>query len=447
MHKSAPAILLTLGLGFQAQAQPSRDIPLIQSKIDSAQKYFARVWSSVLSARGAQFQPPRVIAFTGSYSTACGKVTAGNGFQCAADNSIYLDAAFLAGEMRDAAAALRTDGDFAAIVIAAHEFGHAVAAQLKVVFNQHPTIREYASEQMADCFAGAVTRQAKGDGLLEAGDLAEGLYSLAHAGDGARDPKADLTSMRGQLRFTMSHGISHGFARSRQAAFLQGYYLGPNVCSVRLGPAPPPAAQRVIASNNLRPLQLGRPSSNLRCTWSYTQAGMLLADTSQQFASCLMNLLPPSAALTDHLRIEVTSTLQGGKEANDAGIYYADPKQSGKVARYGYGTNGFGGLSLYDPDNFSNSYGGFPLSGQPWNLDKINGPGKANRITLDIHHEGAGVYFLKFVNGILMDFAMNQYASVGFTLGRRLGEEAGLYIRLPGTKALFTDFQVSALRD
>jgi predicted metalloprotease len=105
------------------------------------------------------------MAFSSSIDTACGPIKPGNGIYCSGDNTIYLDAQFLARLMNETAEHNKTDGDYAAIVVAAHEFGHQVAHQLGST-----SPNSFYEEQQADCLAGAITRQARIDGYLGFGD-------------------------------------------------------------------------------------------------------------------------------------------------------------------------------------------------------------------------------------------------------------------------------------
>ena len=105
---------IVVSIGTQMPAlgqQPTHtEIEQVRRKIISAQGYFNSVWSAVFASRGSDFRTPRVIAFSDSYETACGKAKAGDAFYCPRDNNIYLEAAFLAGEVKRAAGALHTDG-------------------------------------------------------------------------------------------------------------------------------------------------------------------------------------------------------------------------------------------------------------------------------------------------------------------------------------------------
>lgn len=91
-------------------------------------------------------------------------------------------------------------GDFAAGVIIAHEFGHHVAAELATQTNSDPPVGQNA-ELIADCFAGVWTYAVANDGLLEDGDTNEAISALGLIGDNTG---------------------SHGTTLERQQAFVTG---------------------------------------------------------------------------------------------------------------------------------------------------------------------------------------------------------------------------------
>jgi predicted metalloprotease len=122
---------------------------------------------------------PRLVAFVKQVDTACGPLDgAAIAVYCGADNSIYYDAYYLAYMAKTAAFKAGTDGEYAPLVVIAHELGHAVQHQLRI--DNELTID---GENTADCVAGALTREVASAGSLDAGNLREALVML---GSGSR---------------------------------------------------------------------------------------------------------------------------------------------------------------------------------------------------------------------------------------------------------------------
>lgn len=78
-------------------------------------------WSQVFRERGAQYPPPKLVLFIGSFPTACGMgMSAAGPFYCTQDRKVYIDLQFYE-LMRDR---FRAAGDFAQAYVIAHEVGH-----------------------------------------------------------------------------------------------------------------------------------------------------------------------------------------------------------------------------------------------------------------------------------------------------------------------------------
>jgi predicted metalloprotease len=129
-----------------------------------------------------------------------------NAFYCDRDHAIYYDLNFLGRQ-------LQTDGDFAPVTIIAHEWGHLIQADLGLLDSSRYTID---IELQADCFAGAYAKHAGEEGLLEPGDLDEGVGNLYKAGD-----ESDLP--------WFASG-AHGQPDQRVAAFQRGLDNGADKC-------------------------------------------------------------------------------------------------------------------------------------------------------------------------------------------------------------------------
>jgi hypothetical protein len=101
-------------------------------------------------------------------------------------------------------------GDFAVAMVMAHEFGHHIQDELGVFGRfDTPTI-----EQHADCLAGVWTASAEQIGILDPGDVEEGMTAAWLVGDSAFD--------------AVDH---HGTSDERVTAFMTGYTgAGPSAC-------------------------------------------------------------------------------------------------------------------------------------------------------------------------------------------------------------------------
>lgn len=129
-----------------------------------------------------------------------------NAFYCSASNSIYYDYNFMSRMYSQV-------GDYAAVSILAHEWGHLVQTQLGISNGRAFSIH---MELQADCLSGAYTQYAEKMGVLEEGDMEEAGVGLFGAGD----PK-------GMPWFAP---LAHGKSMQRISAFLDGYKGGVQVC-------------------------------------------------------------------------------------------------------------------------------------------------------------------------------------------------------------------------
>ena len=199
------------------------DVAASNAKAVMAYNALVAMWSADFQQIGARFAPPRLVRYRGAVRTSCGIMGGNNAAYCTARNTIYFDEIFLARQTRDAARALGTDGDMAAVGIIAHEMGHAVAMQLGA---DSPV--PYYNEAAADCLAGVFTRRSARDGSLEPGDLEEAFHGLAAAGD----PTPQLTGDRRIDRRIVYRAalMGHGTRDQRLANFTTGYEQGTDAC-------------------------------------------------------------------------------------------------------------------------------------------------------------------------------------------------------------------------
>jgi hypothetical protein len=195
------------------------------SNEEAAAAYGALVsmWTKEFREIGARFAAPRFVRYRGATRTQCGVMPASNAVYCFNNNTIYYDDVFLAGQAKLTGYALGTDGDMAAVGIIAHEMGHAVAMQLG--FRSRVT---YENEAVADCLAGAFTKQAGADGSLETGDIDEAFHAMAAAGDPELRPSGDRRLDRRRAAVLARSG--HGTRDQRMQNFRSGLLGGGAAC-------------------------------------------------------------------------------------------------------------------------------------------------------------------------------------------------------------------------
>jgi uncharacterized protein len=188
-------------------AEPApEDLPLGQLAV-LAIKDINGFWQQAFAAIDKEYVGPiNVVPYSASHPimTPCGRSMSNNAFYCATSHSIYFDVNFLKRSMNRV-------GDFAAVTILAHEWGHLVQRELGL--SKRLTIQ---NELQADCFAGAYTKHAAEVGYLEEGDLEEGGVNLLLAGDSEGIPW-----------FAKS---AHGQPKQRVNAYLVGFKQGAGGC-------------------------------------------------------------------------------------------------------------------------------------------------------------------------------------------------------------------------
>ena len=146
---------------------------------------------------GLRIQPPRLFFFEGTaYSRGCPNPGIDAPAYCPADHTVYL-------ELKLGNQVAERYGDFGALSIIAHEFGHAYMFKR----NQHPVGKN--GELAADAFAGGFARYAEQKGSLEPGDLDEARATFASVGD-----------------YEVYHHDHHGTPMERRQAFENGYLQG-----------------------------------------------------------------------------------------------------------------------------------------------------------------------------------------------------------------------------
>jgi hypothetical protein len=196
----------------QAVEITKADVNAMTYKVNMASSFFEATWRDIFARAGYKYPAPKLVGYVDSTKSGCGELKANNAHYCGADNTIYYDTLFLTRMMKYTGNQLHSDGDYAPIVVLAHEMGHGVAYVLGV----NPS---YANnrENLADCLAGVVTGYAAAAKNLEAGDFEEGELALKLGGDGPNTP------------FNSDH--AHGPAEERVLMFERGFRGGLPACS------------------------------------------------------------------------------------------------------------------------------------------------------------------------------------------------------------------------
>jgi len=146
-------------------------------------------WGQLMPALGGEYVPAKLVLFRDMIESACGFAEAATGpFYCPGDQKVYVDLGFY-DDLRERFGA---PGDFAQAYVIAHELGHhaqrlmGIEQQVRQAQRSDPEAANELSvrlELQADCFAGVWGYHAAQRGILEAGDLEEGLNAAAAIGD------------------------------------------------------------------------------------------------------------------------------------------------------------------------------------------------------------------------------------------------------------------------
>lgn len=228
------------GAAFSAgDAGPSTDQPVVAQTsidnvlIDPAEAYepsraarfpdplhahIDAYWADRFQEAGRTYRSPGgVVGFTNTIETGCGLADAAveTAFYCVLDETIYYSVTY-----RDIVD--ENIGDYGWVVVVAHEWGHHVQRILgydvAMLPYQTGDLAPVLVEKQADCLAGAYTDIAELSGWLDPGDVNEGIRMTELSGDPAGT--------------AIQLPTAHGSGSDRVAAFLSGYELGLDGCSL-----------------------------------------------------------------------------------------------------------------------------------------------------------------------------------------------------------------------
>ena len=220
----------TAGGSGEVVSTPAEDSAkqFVSFVLDDAQQ----TWAAIFASNNATYTDARLILFRDGVQSACGFAESATGpFYCPGDSQVYIDLGFY-DELRERFGA---PGDFAEAYVLAHEIGHHVQrltgaeAEVRRAQQRDPArANQYsvALELQADCYAGVWASSAQSRGLLDVGDVEEGLGAAAAVGDDR------IQRMGGG--YVNPDAFTHGSAADRTAWFKRGLESGdPGSCAMR----------------------------------------------------------------------------------------------------------------------------------------------------------------------------------------------------------------------
>ena len=210
------------GGGSSGTVDPA-DEPLVQEMSDALDD-IQSFWASD-KGMGSDYTDATLVLFTDAVATGgCGNAPSSVGpFYCPVDETAYIDLSFF----KELQGRFGAPGDFAQVYVLAHELGHHVQ---KLVGTSDDVRRQQEAEPgnanelsvrlelQADCYAGVWGNSAQDRGLIEPGDIDEGLGAASAVGDDA-------------LGNSNQESWTHGSSESRQRWFRAGFDSGdPAAC-------------------------------------------------------------------------------------------------------------------------------------------------------------------------------------------------------------------------
>ena len=171
-------------------------------------------WTQLFQKEGIQYQRAKLVVFRDLTPSACGTGQAASGpFYCPSDGKVYLDLSFFDELDRRFGA----PGDFAQAYVVAHEIGHHVQNLIGTA-DRRTNEDSVRIELQADCYAGVWAASASQRGVLETGDVEEGMGAASAVGDDR------MQEMSG--RGVNPDAFTHGSAAQRVEWFRRGLQSG-----------------------------------------------------------------------------------------------------------------------------------------------------------------------------------------------------------------------------
>jgi uncharacterized protein len=201
-----------------------KEVQFVSFVLDDTQNF----WRQQFEAAGKRYQRARLVLFRSQVSSGCGLASSATGpFYCPLDQRVYIDLGFFDELQRR----FQAPGDFAEAYVLTHEIGHHVQQELGIEqkvrqeSQSNPGDANELSvrlELQADCLAGVWARSTYDRGLLESGDLQEGLTAAAAVGDDRIQQQAhgriDPESFTHGTSEQRSHWLQTGFDSGRLEA-------------------------------------------------------------------------------------------------------------------------------------------------------------------------------------------------------------------------------------
>ncbi len=204
----------------QSTPEEERLVDFVSFVLDSAQAF----WARELPTLGAEYRPAQLTLFRDGVRSACGMAESATGpFYCPGDEMVYIDLGFYE-ELQQRFGA---PGDFAQAYVLAHEIGHhlqnvlGIERQVREAQQRQPRSANDLSIRMelqADCLAGVWGHHTREQGILEPGDVEEGLAAAAAVGDDR------IQRMGGGA--VNPEGWTHGSSEQRMRWFGEGFQNG-----------------------------------------------------------------------------------------------------------------------------------------------------------------------------------------------------------------------------
>ncbi len=181
-------------------------------------------WHEVFRKNNMTYKEPKMVLFTDATNSGCGGANASTGpFYCPADQTVYMDLAFL-NVLRNRFGA--KGGDFAIAYIIAHEVGHHVQNLLGILQQTHNLQRQtsqvqgnqiqVATELQADYLAGVWAHYEQK--YIEPGDVEDAMNAAASVGDDH--------IQKSTQGYTQPETYTHGTSKQRVEWFNRGYKSG-----------------------------------------------------------------------------------------------------------------------------------------------------------------------------------------------------------------------------
>jgi uncharacterized protein len=189
-------------------------------------------WKQLFAQSGRSYEPPTLVMFSGSTSSACGFAKAAMGpFYCPTDRKVYLDTSFfqdLEQRFRACNAGSKTC-QFSQAYVIAHEVGHHVQNLLGILPKVQSAQRgldkvevnrlQVRVELQADCLAGIWANHAQQTwGFIEPGDVEAALQTASAIGDDRLQRQAQ--------GYVVPDAFTHGSSQQRRQWFTTGLKSG-----------------------------------------------------------------------------------------------------------------------------------------------------------------------------------------------------------------------------